>query len=250
MWCGQCIYMGVTNRGLLNDGEPCEMRGTWLASRSSVTQPASALGKHAPPPPSRVNNIFPAAKNTTRRRNVVHIQIDVLHFHLIMSACSFSSFLVFITRLWHYSPFLTSLYTHAHTLLRSVTSCPDVTKSDQWVCFSLKEKTLRDLGEDGRITLILELSVDWQHVMSVKWKVKVYARKRMGSGDITPPQLASAIGGGKWSASRPSRFASRETARSTHYKGGWMGFSWTLWTTERPFGPAGNRNPIPLSSRP
>lgn len=106
MWCGHCIYMGVTNHGLLNDREPCEMRGTWLVSRSSVTQPASALGKHGPHPISCKQHLPSSQKHNKTQECCSHI-------YLIMSACSFSSFLVFIRRLWHYSPFLTSLYTHA-----------------------------------------------------------------------------------------------------------------------------------------
>jgi hypothetical protein len=35
--------------------------------------------------------------------------------------------------------------------------------------------------------------------------------------------LASALDGGKWSASRPCRFTPRERAPGTHWIGGWMG---------------------------
>jgi len=35
--------------------------------------------------------------------------------------------------------------------------------------------------------------------------------------------LTSALDGGEWSASRPSRFTPRERAPSTHWIGGWVG---------------------------
>jgi hypothetical protein len=35
--------------------------------------------------------------------------------------------------------------------------------------------------------------------------------------------LTSALAGGEWSASRPGRFTSRESAPDTHWIGGWVG---------------------------
>jgi hypothetical protein len=35
--------------------------------------------------------------------------------------------------------------------------------------------------------------------------------------------LTSALDGGEWSASRPSRFFPRESVPGTHWIGGWMG---------------------------
>jgi hypothetical protein len=41
-----------------------------------------------------------------------------------------------------------------------------------------------------------------------------------GSGGIAPAFLSSALDGGEWSASRPSRFNPKETGRRTHWIGG------------------------------
>jgi len=35
--------------------------------------------------------------------------------------------------------------------------------------------------------------------------------------------LASALDGGEWSVSRPSRVTPKESARGTHWIGGWVG---------------------------
>jgi hypothetical protein len=43
------------------------------------------------------------------------------------------------------------------------------------------------------------------------------------SGGIAPPFLISALDGGEWSASRPCRFTSEETAPSTHRIASWVG---------------------------
>jgi hypothetical protein len=40
---------------------------------------------------------------------------------------------------------------------------------------------------------------------------------------MAPPFLTSAIDGGEWSTSRPSRFPPRERAPGTHWTGGWVG---------------------------
>jgi hypothetical protein len=45
----------------------------------------------------------------------------------------------------------------------------------------------------------------------------------MGGGRIAPPFLTSALDGGEWSASRPSRFTPRGNAPGTHWIGCWVG---------------------------
>jgi hypothetical protein len=45
-----------------------------------------------------------------------------------------------------------------------------------------------------------------------------------GSGGIALPFLTMVIAGGEWSASRPGRFAYKETAPGAHFMG-----VWTLW---------------------
>jgi hypothetical protein len=49
--------------------------------------------------------------------------------------------------------------------------------------------------------------------------------RRIVSGGRAPliHSLTSALDGGEWSASRPSRFTSRERAPGTHWIGGWVG---------------------------
>jgi hypothetical protein len=42
-------------------------------------------------------------------------------------------------------------------------------------------------------------------------------------GGVAPPFLTSALDGGEWSASRPSRFTSGERALGTRWLGGWVG---------------------------
>jgi hypothetical protein len=44
-----------------------------------------------------------------------------------------------------------------------------------------------------------------------------------GSGCIARPFLTLALDGGEWSASRPCRFTSGETAPCTHRIGDWVG---------------------------
>jgi hypothetical protein len=44
----------------------------------------------------------------------------------------------------------------------------------------------------------------------------------MGSGDIAPPFLTSALVGREWSASRPCRFNPGVIALGTHWIGGWV----------------------------
>jgi hypothetical protein len=43
-----------------------------------------------------------------------------------------------------------------------------------------------------------------------------------GTGGIAPSFLTSALDGGEWSVSRPSRFTPRGKALGTHWIGGWM----------------------------
>jgi hypothetical protein len=43
-----------------------------------------------------------------------------------------------------------------------------------------------------------------------------------GSRCVDPLFLTSALAGGEWSASRPSRFTPKERATGTHWIGGWV----------------------------
>jgi hypothetical protein len=43
-----------------------------------------------------------------------------------------------------------------------------------------------------------------------------------GNGCIDPHFLTSTLAGGKWKASRPGHFTSKERAPSTHWIGGWV----------------------------
>jgi hypothetical protein len=45
----------------------------------------------------------------------------------------------------------------------------------------------------------------------------------MGCGGTAPPFMTSALHGGEWSASSPSRFTPGERAPGTHWIGGWVG---------------------------
>jgi hypothetical protein len=47
--------------------------------------------------------------------------------------------------------------------------------------------------------------------------------KAYGGSEIIAP-LTSALDGGEWSASRPTRFIPRERDPGTHWIGGWVGF--------------------------
>jgi hypothetical protein len=55
----------------------------------------------------------------------------------------------------------------------------------------------------------------------------------MGNGGIVPPFLTSALDEGEWSASRPYRFTSGETAPSTHYIGSLVGLGAGLHVMEK-----------------
>jgi hypothetical protein len=63
--------------------------------------------------------------------------------------------------------------------------------------------------------------------------------RRMGSGCVAPAILTSALDGGEWSASRPSRFTPGETAAGNHWIGGWVGprACLTQWSKENFFAP-------------
>jgi hypothetical protein len=45
----------------------------------------------------------------------------------------------------------------------------------------------------------------------------------MGGRSITPAFLTSALGGGKWSVSRPGSITPGERDPATHWLGGWVG---------------------------
>jgi hypothetical protein len=64
--------------------------------------------------------------------------------------------------------------------------------------------------------------------------------------------LTSALDGGKWSASRPGRFTSRERVPGTHWIGGWVGPRAVLdaWFGEKFPVPVGSQTPEPQSSSP
>jgi hypothetical protein len=54
--------------------------------------------------------------------------------------------------------------------------------------------------------------------------IKYHAMKTVwGNGGIVPPSLPSALNGGEWSASHPSRFTPRKGALGSHWIGGWVG---------------------------
>jgi hypothetical protein len=55
----------------------------------------------------------------------------------------------------------------------------------------------------------------------------------MGSGGIVPPFLTSALDGGEWSASPPSRFTPGQRAPGTHWMGGWVGHRTDLESVEK-----------------
>jgi hypothetical protein len=55
----------------------------------------------------------------------------------------------------------------------------------------------------------------------------------MKSEGIAPPLLTSALDGGEWSASRPSRFIPGERALSTNWMVGWVGPSVGLDAVEK-----------------
>jgi hypothetical protein len=44
-----------------------------------------------------------------------------------------------------------------------------------------------------------------------------------GSGGIALPLLTSALDGGEWTASRPSRYTPEDRAPGTHWIGSWVG---------------------------
>jgi hypothetical protein len=54
----------------------------------------------------------------------------------------------------------------------------------------------------------------------------------MKSRGIATVLLTSALDGGEWSASRPCRFTSWETAAGTHFMVGWVGSSACLDAVE------------------
>jgi hypothetical protein len=62
----------------------------------------------------------------------------------------------------------------------------------------------------------------------------------MWSGGIASPFLTSALDGVEWSASRPGRNIPGETARVTHWIGGWVGLRVGLDAMEK-------RKILPLS---
>jgi hypothetical protein len=72
-----------------------------------------------------------------------------------------------------------------------------------------------------------------------------------GSGGIAPPFLTSALYGGEWSASRPYRFTSEETAFATCWIEGWVGPRAGLDFMKKKLAPARNRTPSvqPVSRR-
>jgi hypothetical protein len=45
--------------------------------------------------------------------------------------------------------------------------------------------------------------------------------------------LTSALDGGEWSVSRPSRFIPREIAPGTHWRGGWVGLRAVVEATKK-----------------
>jgi hypothetical protein len=55
----------------------------------------------------------------------------------------------------------------------------------------------------------------------------------IGSRGIPPPFLTSALDGGEWSASCPSRSTHRETVPNTHWIGGWVGLRGGLEAVEK-----------------
>jgi hypothetical protein len=75
----------------------------------------------------------------------------------------------------------------------------------------------------------------------------------MGSGDIAPQLLTSALDGGKWSASSLSRFIPREITHDIYWIGGWVGPRAVLDTVgrEKSLAPVGKRTPAiqPVSRR-
>jgi len=59
-----------------------------------------------------------------------------------------------------------------------------------------------------------------------------------------------ALDGGEWSASRPSRFTSRERVASTHWIGGWVGPRAGLDAVSKKIIPRRESNPYhPVASR-
>jgi hypothetical protein len=70
--------------------------------------------------------------------------------------------------------------------------------------------------------------------MEVKAKLSLYLTKHHvikmygRSGGNLHAFLTSALYGGEWSASRPSRFTFRERVPGTHWIGGWVGPSTSL----------------------
>jgi hypothetical protein len=67
----------------------------------------------------------------------------------------------------------------------------------------------------------------------------------MGTGGITLPFFTSAVDGGEWLASRPSRYAPAERALvPTAQEGACASEAvWTLWRGEKSLSSAGNRTP-------
>jgi hypothetical protein len=54
-----------------------------------------------------------------------------------------------------------------------------------------------------------------------------------GSGGIVPPFLISALGGGKWSVSRPGHFTPRKITAGTHWIEVWLGLRSGLDAVEK-----------------
>jgi hypothetical protein len=73
-----------------------------------------------------------------------------------------------------------------------------------WSCYKGKGK-----GNGKVVPVLLQSTMPWRRIG--EWRYS------------STHSLTSALDGGKWSASRPSRFTPKERAPGTHWIGGWVG---------------------------
>jgi hypothetical protein len=104
--------------------------------------------------------------------------------------------------------------------------------------YTARQVNLLSMAE---VKVKLSLCSTKHHAMKTYWGVEVHHAL-----------LTSALGGGEWSASRPSRFAPGERASGTHWIGGCVGPRAGLHAVEKKKfpAPAGNRTLEPQPSSP